>query len=160
MASCWPSWDLRVCGRVCRVSALPCAMYVQAHPRHRSGAGKSTVLDILSARSKRGRITGELLIGGKPRTRAYKREIGYECCARKGACSDVQMRVLELYTHPHTHIPVYTYTHIIINDNSICDCQSKADIYVTLNTRLSSTPSPNKKFSQHRFTDLWTRRIC
>lgn len=61
------------------------------------------MLDILSARSKRGRITGELLVGGKPRTRAYKREIGY---VRR----DVPICMSELYyIHTQTHVHTYIY---------------------------------------------------
>eukprot|EP01134_Creolimax_fragrantissima_P000448 CFRG0448T1 len=42
-----------------------------------SGAGKSTVMDILSMRHKAGRTTGSITIGGRSRTRAFKRDIGF-----------------------------------------------------------------------------------
>eukprot|EP00123_Amoebidium_parasiticum_P009578 comp19566_c0_seq1/m.22975 comp19566_c0_seq1/g.22975 ORF comp19566_c0_seq1/g.22975 comp19566_c0_seq1/m.22975 type:complete len:1015 (-) comp19566_c0_seq1:143-3187(-) len=42
-----------------------------------SGAGKSTLLDILSKRSKRGKVSGEVLVGGRPRTKKFKRYIGF-----------------------------------------------------------------------------------
>eukprot|EP01135_Chromosphaera_perkinsii_P001583 Nk52_evm53s207 gene=Nk52_evmTU53s207 len=42
-----------------------------------SGAGKSTCLDILSGKTKRGRIDGEITVNGKPFTKAFKRRIGF-----------------------------------------------------------------------------------
>ncbi|KNC87622.1 hypothetical protein SARC_00253 [Sphaeroforma arctica JP610] len=42
-----------------------------------SGAGKSTVMDILSMRDKSGRTSGSITIGGKQRTSAFKRDIGF-----------------------------------------------------------------------------------
>eukprot|EP01113_Clastostelium_recurvatum_P037483 TRINITY_DN5489_c0_g1_i3.p1 TRINITY_DN5489_c0_g1~~TRINITY_DN5489_c0_g1_i3.p1 ORF type:complete len:1654 (-),score=318.95 TRINITY_DN5489_c0_g1_i3:50-5011(-) len=42
-----------------------------------SGAGKSTLLDVLANRKTGGRISGELLINGKPRDRYFNRLSGY-----------------------------------------------------------------------------------
>lgn len=38
-----------------------------------SGAGKSTLLDVLAARKNVGRITGDILIDGKPRDNYFTR---------------------------------------------------------------------------------------
>lgn len=38
-----------------------------------SGAGKSTLLDVLAARKNVGRITGDILIDGKPRDKFFTR---------------------------------------------------------------------------------------
>lgn len=82
------------------------------------------MLDILSARSKRGRITGELLVGGKPRTRAYKREIGY---VRR----DVPICMSELYyihTHKRTYIHIYTYYKALSNPKLLYNLNSAQNL--------------------------------
>ncbi|SCV67921.1 BQ2448_42 [Microbotryum intermedium] len=42
-----------------------------------SGAGKTTLLDVLAARKNIGVIEGEILIGGRPTTRSFKRGCAY-----------------------------------------------------------------------------------
>eukprot|EP00127_Corallochytrium_limacisporum_P002658 Clim_evm94s134 gene=Clim_evmTU94s134 len=42
-----------------------------------SGAGKSTFMDIMAMKSKRGKVGGEILANGLPRDRTFKRLIGF-----------------------------------------------------------------------------------
>jgi ABC-type multidrug transport system ATPase subunit len=48
-----------------------------AHAQGSSGAGKSTLMDVLARRKTGGKITGEILVNGRPTDANLSRVIGY-----------------------------------------------------------------------------------